>query len=83
MAAGTKANFPLSPAISNAGISNDQTDAAIITPDAKPNSNFSIFLLISPFIKNTVAAPSVVPKKGIINPVTMFILSSPLKLGIA
>ena len=38
--AGTKANFPMSSDISIAGINNDQTEAATITPDAKPNNIF-------------------------------------------
>ena len=39
-AAGTKANFPISAAISMDGISSDQTEAATITPEAKPRSIF-------------------------------------------
>ena len=37
-AAGTKANFPIGSAISIAGINNDHTDAATMTPDANPKS---------------------------------------------
>lgn len=55
-------------AISIDGIIKDQTDAAIITPEAKPNNNFSTLLFILFFIKKTIAAPSVVPKNGIANP---------------
>jgi len=55
-------------AISIEGIKRDHTDAAIITPDAKPNKTFSIFLFILFFIKNTIPAPNVVPKNGIASP---------------
>lgn len=49
------------------GIRSDHTDAAIITPDANPSSNFSVFALTLSRIKNTVSAPSVVPANGISN----------------
>ena len=39
-AAGTKANFPIDCDSSIAGIKSDQTEAATITPDAKPSSVF-------------------------------------------
>ena len=66
-AAGIQAICPCSPAISMAGIKSDQTEAAIITPEANPRRSFSIFLCI-PRIKNTMADPRVVPAKGINNP---------------
>jgi hypothetical protein len=49
--------------ISSAGISNDHTEAAIITPDAKPYNIFSV-LFLKVLKKKTVDAPIVVPKKG-------------------
>ena len=73
IAAGIHAIFPCSSAISIDGIISDHTDAAIITPDANPNSIFSIFLFNLFFIKNTVAAPNIVPKNGIDNPVNICI----------
>ena len=45
-AAGTHAIFPCSSAISMEGIIKDQIDAAIITPEAKPNKSFSTLLFI-------------------------------------
>ena len=48
------------------GIINDQIDAAIITPPAKPNNVFSNFGLILSFKKKTHAAPNVVPINGMI-----------------
>ena len=39
-AAGSTDHFPLLASISIAGMSNDQTEAATITPDAKPSSGF-------------------------------------------
>ena len=62
--------------ISIDGINNDHTDAAIITPDANPNKIFSTFLFISFFIKNTIAAPSVVPINGITKPKNICIILS-------
>ena len=62
--------FPCCSDISIAGINNDHIDAAIITPDAKPNSNFSIDCFIL-FLKNiTIAEPNAVPANGISNPYT-------------
>ena len=59
---------PDSSACSMAGSKSDHTDAAIITPDAKPSSVFCSLLLSSFFINNTMDAPSVVPMKGIMIP---------------
>jgi len=55
-------------AISMDGMRSDHTDAAIITPAANPISARRTPSCISRFIKNTHAAPSVVPINGIINP---------------
>ena len=67
-AAGTTDHRPLSATISIDGISNDHTDAATITPDAKPSSVFCNRIDISSFIKNTKAEPSIVPSSGINSP---------------
>ena len=67
-AAGIQALLPCSTAISIEGISNDHTDAAIITPAANPKSSFSMVWFNWFFIKNTIAAPNVVPVNGIIKP---------------
>jgi hypothetical protein len=48
-----------------AGISNDQTDAATITPEAKPSNDLRVRIGISFLNKNTKAAPKTVPAKGI------------------
>ena len=48
------------------GIINDQIDAAIITPPAKPSNVFSNFGLILSLKKKTHAAPNVVPRNGTI-----------------
>ena len=53
------------PPISIPGISRDHTEAATITPDAKPSSIFCTSSGIAFFIKKTKPAPSVVPRKGI------------------
>ena len=57
-----------------AGMSNDQTEAAIITPDAKPNSDFRNLGDMSFFMKKTKAAPSMVPNKGINKPMAVPIM---------
>ena len=63
-------NCPLSiEAISMAGISSDHTDAATITPEAKPNNVFCSRADISSFMKNTKAEPSIVPSSGISSPI--------------
>ena len=67
-AAGNTAHLPLLTSISIAGISNDHTEAATITPDAKPNSDFCNRTDISSRIKNTNAEPSIVPNSGINSP---------------
>ena len=68
MAAGTTLHLPLSASISIAGMSNDQTDAATITPEAKPNSVFCTRGDKPSFMKKTNAAPSMVPKRGMSKP---------------
>ena len=68
-AAGTTLHLPLSASICIAGISSDQTDAATITPDAKPRSDFCTHGEISSFMKKTNAAPSIVPSSGISSPI--------------
>ena len=50
--------------MSMAGIRSDQTDAAIITPDANPRSIFCRRTFIPFCIKITIAEPSVVPING-------------------
>ena len=57
-----------------AGMSNDHTDAATITPDAKPNNDFCNLGDMSFFMKKTKAAPSIVPNKGINKPRVMPIM---------
>lgn len=54
-----------------AGIISDQTDAAIIIPDAKPKNTVFIFSEMS-FLKNhTTELPSVVARKITKNPKTV------------
>ena len=66
--AGRNAIFPRGSDSSIAGIRRLQTDAATITPAAKPVSPRCTERFISPRIKNTHAAPRDVPRKGINNP---------------
>ncbi len=63
-----KANVSRPSAILMAGIKRDQTEAAIMTPEANPKRLFCTFCRIWPIIKNTQAAPAVVPINGIITP---------------
>ena len=58
-----------SPTCSRAGCSSDQKLAATITPDAKPSIELFVFSLMPPRIISTMAAPSAVPKKGIVSPI--------------
>ena len=74
MAAGITAHLPLSTPISIAGISSDHTDAATITPDAKPNNAFCKLTDISSFMKNTKAEPSIVPNSGISSPMVNVVI---------
>ena len=68
--AGRKLNFPMPLSVdrSIAGISRDQTDAAIITPEENPSKAFCKRGWILSFIKNTIAAPRVVPTNGMETP---------------
>ena len=58
-----------------AGISSDHTEAATITPDAKPNSDFCSRADISSFMKNTKAEPSIVPSSGISSPMVNVVVT--------
>ncbi len=68
MTAGTTAHLPLSAHISMLGMRRDQTDAAIITPDAKPKRDFCQVGEILLRRAKTIAAPKVVPINGIVSP---------------
>lgn len=70
-------NAPPDDSISIAGISNDQTEAATITPEAKPSSAFCSLTDISPFIIKTKADPSMVPSKGMSNPIASMVMTIP------
>ena len=76
-AASTTAHARFEASISIAGISNDQTEAATITPEAKPSSAFCSLTDISPFIIKTKADPSMVPSKGMSNPITSMVMTIP------
>ena len=76
MAAGTTDHLPLSASISIAGMSKDHTEAATITPEAKPNSDFCTRGDISAFIKKTKAEPSTVPNSGIRSPMIIVVVIS-------
>ena len=73
-AAGNTDQAPLSTPISMAGINSDHTDAATITPDAKPSNNFCSRGDISSRMKKTNAAPSMVPQRGMSRPITSVIM---------
>ena len=62
--AGTHAKFPISEDSSIAGISNDHTEAATITPEAKPKSVLCALCELRSFRKSTTLAPISVPKNG-------------------
>ena len=57
-------------------MSNDHTDDATITPDAKPNNVFCNRADISSFIMNTKAEPSIVPNSGIRSPMIIVVVIS-------
>lgn len=59
---------PCSTVMSIEGMSSDHTDAAIITPDANPNSSLRTRADMSRRSRKTIAAPSEVPAKGIRSP---------------
>ena len=67
-AAGATAHGPALASMSIAGISSDHTEAATITPEAKPNNVFCRRGDISSFMKNTKAEPSMVPSRGMNSP---------------
>ena len=70
--AGRNARRPRSAERFMDGIRSDHTDAATMTPDAKPRRPFSTFCRIPFLIKYTHAAPSVVPANGIRIPRIIF-----------
>ena len=76
IAAGTTDHAPLSAFISIAGMSKDHTEAATITPEAKPNNDFCNRADISSFIMNTKAEPSIVPNNGIRSPMIIVVVIS-------
>lgn len=53
----------------------DQTEAAIMTPEAKPSSSFCTPGFTSPFKKNTKQEPNTVPRKGISIPTAVLRIS--------
>ena len=75
MAAGSTAHLPLSVSISIEGISSDHTDAATITPEAKPNNDFCTRADISSFIRKTNAEPNIVPNSGINSPMISVVIT--------
>ena len=64
MKLGKNASFPMCSDCSIAGMIKLHTEAATITPAAKPMSSRCRFRFILSFKKNTQAAPSTVPKNG-------------------
>ena len=66
--------------ISMAGIISDHTDAATITPEAKPSSTFCSSAGISRFIKNTKADPRAVPRNGIIKAVNIGLIVTKIRI---
>ena len=56
--------------------SSDQTEAAIITPAAKPSRDFSVLGDILSFNRNTIAEPREVPTKGMNSVIKVVIISS-------
>ena len=65
IAAGRKANLPMFEAWSIDGRSKLHTEAATMTPAAKPVNARCSKLFIVFFINSTQAAPKLVPKNGI------------------
>ena len=64
VATGITFTHPSPPLISMPGMSSDHTEAATITPEANPSSDFCTSAGISCFMKNTNAAPVIVPSSG-------------------
>lgn len=60
--------------ISMAGMSSDHTEAATMTPEAKPSSAFCTRSGISPFMKKTNAEPSIVPNNGMSKPMMIVVV---------
>ena len=79
--AGRNESFPIPADCSIAGISKLQTEAATITPAAKPVSERCTASLSAFFIKNTHAAPSAVPRNGIRIPQNVCIRQLPFCYG--
>ena len=75
MAAGSQAVTPCCSAMSMAGIISDQTEAAIITPEAKPSSSRCRPGFTPPFRKNTKQEPNAVPRNGISMPMAVLSVS--------
>ena len=75
--AGKNASFPNAADCSMAGMRRLQIDAATITPAAKPASERWTRSPSDFFIKNTQAAPAVVPRNGIRIPRTVCICLPP------
>ena len=73
--AGMTDHFPISSHISIEGIIKDHTEAATITPDAKPNKDFRSKADISFFMTKTNADPMIVPKNGTNKPTTTGFIS--------
>ena len=63
-AAGIKESLPIPSALSSAGESRLQKEAATITPAANPVSTRCILSEILSFSTNTIAAPRLVPRNG-------------------
>ena len=63
-AAGMTDILPMSAHMSMPGMSRDHTEAATMTPEAKPKSDFCTFGGILSFMKNTKAEPATVPING-------------------
>ena len=63
-AAGSTLHLPAPAFISMQGMSSDHTEAATMTPEAKPSSTFCSRGDISWRMKKTNAEPSIVPRKG-------------------
>ena len=72
--AGTKASCPMASDCSMAGIRRLQTDAATMTPAAKPVRLLCTISFSCPLRKNTMAAPREVPRKGIASPCIISLL---------
>ena len=65
--AGNHAKLPIACDSSIAGMRSDHTDAATITPEAKPSNGFCSDLACLSLNSNTAAEPRMVPTKGSIS----------------